>query len=712
MGSCLKILRGVPLNASYQHTIAPHTDPEDKKVPMNMRDAVLKYFKSLAVFSTKTTGESQFVNKAPISYIRESDNAVKVNVRRDDLEGCNYLMFTNDLATDTYTPSSDDSCFWHFAFIDSLEYISEGATRITFTIDVLQTWLPFIYAQSALVTREHAMTDEIGDNLIAEPLSIGQYVSAGDDFLESENYVNPNTSDLGEWSAKHRFFSKAPSHEIADWYALEGLDTCWVALVSYTQGRQFGLLEKKITGRTPFTDSNEYKWTVGTAGVLTSKTCVSFFNGAYGANTIALRLRIKSLKEEQADKENDIYWLYTLLNAIVAQLSGEVLNVSFVPLKFFAKKYATPIMNLGFTYLENEVSPFGTLRITRDFSSLNVKNNKVFTYPFTRIVASSQSASVIYRPEFFEDTVQGHKDIVFEGTLSLNPAAALTVQPKKYIVKGNDKQIKKVDDWYKLNYSGTDSLTITDFPTMIFSIDNMSYYVRDSLIEDTSKALTNALQTGFDRSMTSAMPAKTPLQIFSKRANILQLGINATVSALSLVGTFLNASQAPPKQGGASSNVSSLVTGEIGIDVRVEVPSPSELKAIDSYFTTYGYALNAVKTPNIFKRYYYTKAEGTNWIKSTTVRPAFNYIECEQITFRQKPTDKGGIATNNYTMFTLKDTVANRFKGYMPSTDELEILVAIFQRGVTFWESPELIGEYGDNNPNGIVKPTTTKETA
>lgn len=739
MGSCLKILRGVPLNSSYTDTIAPHKDytKGDYGDYVNTRDAVLAYFKKKAVFSTKTN-ETDFQNKAPIAYVRESDSTVRVNVKRDALEGCNYLMFTNDLPSDTYD-ENDDSYFWHFAFIDSLEYISDGATRVYFTIDVLQTWMPFITVQEALVNREHAMKDEIGDNIIEEPLSIGQYVSAGDEYLiedASTTYhtvwlnsgLIESTKVLTDWGSKHRFYSNIPAALVTTFtYNKFKLDNYYVALVSYSTGRTVGLFSSEINGRTPYGtetgQSKSYNWNTGGANDV-NKNSINFYNGINGNRTIGVRIDISSVYKLPSVAENDIYWLFTLLNKIVGTLKGEVVDVTLVPLKFLDVYTAVEIRDSGWAYVGNVVqyvgpdvstrannnAPFGRVFISRNFTGAlaNVKNNKVHTYPFTRIIASSQNANVIYRPEFFkkkiiqdpeESTPKLEKTVIsFVGTLSITPTVSLTVAPESYEIyskNGEKEEVLRDENWYELNYSGNFSLTESNFPTLQYAIEEAQYYRRDSLIGDVSRMLAGVLQGGFKAYATSWEKATTPLKYIQKQVDKVQAIGEIGTSILSFAGSAAAATQAPARQGGNASNANALITGETGIDLRVEIPSESELKAIDSYFTTYGYAMHTNKSPAIFSLYAHAVVpipnSSTETDQSITIRPSFNYIEAEQMSFLPK-------SRNISSMFTLSEAAFNNFKGYMPTASELAIIRQVFSRGITFWEKPNQIGNYAQDN--------------
>lgn len=68
---------------------------------------------------------------------------------------------------------------WFFAFIDKVEYRSNNNTRIYYTIDVCSTWFDYWTAQKCWVIREHANTDNAGDNLVPENLELGEFVTNG-----------------------------------------------------------------------------------------------------------------------------------------------------------------------------------------------------------------------------------------------------------------------------------------------------------------------------------------------------------------------------------------------------------------------------------------------------------------------------------------------------------------------------------------------------
>lgn len=147
--STIDILRGVPLNPNYKDTI--------------MFDSVGQqhaYFQGKIAYS--------FTEQY---YQRANKNTCRVKVNAEQVYDCNYLHFRN-------------SAFGNkdfYAFITNIEYINHNVTEVTYQIDVLQTWL-FEFKNNlgkCYVEREHARSDQIGEHLLPEPVTINEYVIDG-----------------------------------------------------------------------------------------------------------------------------------------------------------------------------------------------------------------------------------------------------------------------------------------------------------------------------------------------------------------------------------------------------------------------------------------------------------------------------------------------------------------------------------------------------
>lgn len=103
------------------------------------------------------------------TYIRETGN-IWLEFPRDELIGVNYLAYRNTSYIDK----------WFYAFVDELIYKNDNCTEIRFTIDVLQTYLcdSDWTVKSAYIEREHVRNDDIGANILPEPIESGERVAA------------------------------------------------------------------------------------------------------------------------------------------------------------------------------------------------------------------------------------------------------------------------------------------------------------------------------------------------------------------------------------------------------------------------------------------------------------------------------------------------------------------------------------------------------
>ena len=140
----LVLLRNVPLDNTYQNTI---------------------YFNN-------TTDQFNYFNGKKAHYLtsqsyqRVSVKKCRVSLGSHLCYDCNYMMFKN----------AGHLNKWFYAFITSVEYVSEVACEITFEIDVMQTWFFDYNLKECLVEREHSVTDNVGDNIVAEPVELGTII--------------------------------------------------------------------------------------------------------------------------------------------------------------------------------------------------------------------------------------------------------------------------------------------------------------------------------------------------------------------------------------------------------------------------------------------------------------------------------------------------------------------------------------------------------
>lgn len=141
----VRLLTGVPLDNTYAHTLY-----------FANKSSQTSYFES------KTKAGCLLSN---LSYQRYTKGSLRIQKLADDIYDCNYLMFQNTAYGNR----------WFYAFINNIEYVSNTVCEVTYEIDVIQTWFFDVTLLQSFVEREHSATDVAGDNIVPEPVNIGEY---------------------------------------------------------------------------------------------------------------------------------------------------------------------------------------------------------------------------------------------------------------------------------------------------------------------------------------------------------------------------------------------------------------------------------------------------------------------------------------------------------------------------------------------------------
>ena len=102
------------------------------------------------------------------SFVRVQErNRINTDFTYAECIQANYLAIQNP----------DFSNKWFFCFIDKIEYNSDNATIINFTVDAWSTWFDNWNPRTCLVLREHVNSDEIGEHTFPEGLEHGDYIA-------------------------------------------------------------------------------------------------------------------------------------------------------------------------------------------------------------------------------------------------------------------------------------------------------------------------------------------------------------------------------------------------------------------------------------------------------------------------------------------------------------------------------------------------------
>lgn len=132
-----------------------------------------KSYDNVKYFATKNAQYTYMSSKIVKSFTNQSYGRVNKGTFRlfckaDDVYQCNYLMFQNTAFGNK----------WFYAFINSIEYVSNNTCEVRFTIDLFQTWFLDCTVGQCFVEREHVNDDSIGAHTLNEDVPTGEMITA------------------------------------------------------------------------------------------------------------------------------------------------------------------------------------------------------------------------------------------------------------------------------------------------------------------------------------------------------------------------------------------------------------------------------------------------------------------------------------------------------------------------------------------------------
>jgi len=318
------------------------------------------------------------------------------------------------------------------------------------------------------------------------------------------------------------------------------------------------------------------------------------------------------------------------------------------------------------------------------FDGYQIKNNKLYTSPYFKIVVGNNLGSnVELNPELFDrnKTEQNIIDGNFETEVDsipvivgftevINTRVQSSVAPKYY--KG---------DYFDDPYNRMFSVLLDKYPTIPWSSEALGSWlianqnqVSQSILNSNTAAnakfaynlsgtiLRGAISLGSDRTLTNALGVGLSISSVIKQRDLDLLDIENRHKQN--IAKQRDLSAIPP-QASANSNADpilySLGNKGLGFTITVCCPELEYLKVIDNYLSMYGYKVNTVKKPNVF-------LDG-----EVSRRPCWNYLK------------------------TSGANVVNRNPLGLPALDA-SMIATILDKGITFWEKDATIGNYSADN--------------
>lgn len=339
-------------------------------------------YKNQVYFASATEQKNYFLGRAKKTFtdylvVRKTlpngalQSGVKVDANIDSLYGCNYMYYCNE--------NHGQRVF--YAFIVDLIYINEGTTEIVFETDVYQTWRFDVDVLDSFVVREHGETDNVGDNLIAEPsLQPKEFV-----YEEIKDYIYSNGDGTG-----------------TTYDRILGFDT-WGYLVVTTDPRTVG-------------------------GINTGSDCLmsGIFQGLYFYMFYDLSALSEMLSDMETAYGDETIMCITLIPSFCVQengvAEGGILTASDEP------------VSRQFTIDTGMYTEFG----------FTVKNNKLFTSQFFKLAVTPHDGTEMeYGFELFDDL--WHPSFKIAGDVSINPTATVFPLDYKGVSENIDNSVQLVN---------------------------------------------------------------------------------------------------------------------------------------------------------------------------------------------------------------------------------------------------------------------------
>lgn len=362
-------------------------------------------------FANTQSQYSYFVTKRKFhllknSYQRVNRGYMRIAKSADDVYDCNYLAFQNTSYGDK----------WFYAFITGVEFVNNECCEVSYEIDVMQTYLFDYEILPSFIEREHAITDEVGDNIMPESLDCGEYV-----YNEYEVLGNSLWSAIGGTTLNGSYAS--------DGEQISGLTECGTI--------------------------------VGVVRIVQSQSTGYLYNGIYGglalyyfdsSNIIGLQA-LNDFIDGYTQKPDEIVMAYAVPKFAMANVSVGADHI-ISPTSFGSSQVIT------YPHIDGFIEPCGN-----DIDGYFPKNNKLFTYPYNFLsIDNCNGGNLILRYEYFENKLP---QVVVSSTFD----SPVTVQLRPINYKGvNQVGVPSLE---RVNNQGlnTETITLSDYPMCSWNHD-------------------------------------------------------------------------------------------------------------------------------------------------------------------------------------------------------------------------------------------------
>lgn len=588
------------------------------------------------LFNTKTEQYNWFYGKRILvlnnqSYSRRSSNTLRIQATMAQVYNANYVMFRNESFEN----------HWYYAFVTSIEYVSNNVCNVFFSVDPIQTWFTLDQASlgESYVLREHVSDDSIGTNLEPEPVDTGE-------MMAEPNSYNHLGGDYCEPCIILATSEPSDSHQAGGGRINNTYSGC--ILTSW----DFGHIDELNTYINAYSTAGKPDAVVGLWMAPKGAVGGSNWNG-------------------------QLIWEGSTNHS--QESLGTELNESS-----------------GFRFWDNE---------NYSMQTWYPKNNKLYTYPYTFYrVMTGQGNYADYRYEYFQNARNSHQprfrimgNVLQPITVICSPLNYKGRICNNYPMPNGDLITENMPYW-------AESVSVTGFPQCSWSNDTYAAWMAQNSVpmanvrhaleatngnnrntvyaqnQNRMSVTSEDIATDWIGGIIGALGSMASLDFGGAAGQIggtlinsvdkytktyygnknAELSVDNAInnSEINLVTSQQNsvyqASMLANTEGGtinSGSNTLGDTSPSFGSALSFfgfrMMPNIYRLQKIDKYFDMFGYAVNTVKVPNI------------------NSRPHWNYVK----------------------------TVNADVRGNMPATDKQNIK-DLLDRGIRFWKTPNDMGNY------------------
>ena len=491
-----------------------------------------------------------------------------------------------------------DSPKWFYAFIQEVNYINENVTEIVYTIDVMQTYMFDYQLGYCFIERETTAGDVVGANIVEEPLPLGEIVF--DEYTDIDSATG---------NSQGRLIDRVLIIQVSD--------------LQKEPGNRVGTLNDGV-----FQGAELY---------------------AFDCESLNDINEIQTFLEQYVDIPDFVLSMYMVPKMIVPNI-----NTATHKLDYGATGHTKSYVLSGIN--DNHSSSPTT------FDGYVPKNNKLYTYPYMYChVDNGSGDSLNLRYEFFQN-----KYPVLTAKSCVSAPVQVVLRPSdyrgtKYTELGGHKQIF------------TETLTLDGYPNASWCNSFYSQWLAQNMIPLALNLFSSAVPSlSLSNGIASSVSQNYTRGVMSDRNTYFthygtsenegtSMGTSGVVNnAANILGGMYQAHRHADELHGAKfcGNVN-YANNDMTYHVARARVTQEYARIIDNYFSMFGYAINKLDIPNIFKSH-------------TLKRPHWNYIKtgtCEM---------------------SINNCPANI----------ASMIQDIYNNGITFWESGDEVGNYSlDNSP-------------